>query len=70
MNASQALIVIAVFLVVAAAMAMVMRRMNRIARQRNERRRAAWEAEGGVGPCPGEHTSGFDFNTHFNGNYF
>lgn len=69
MNATQALIVIGASLVVAAAMAMVMRRLNRTARERNERRRAAWEAEGGVGPCPGDDTSRFDFNTHFNGNY-
>ena len=70
MTASQAIIMVGIFLVVAAAMTVVMVRLNRTARQRNERRRAAWEAEGGVGPCPGDDTSKFDFNTHFNGNYF
>lgn len=54
MSTSLIVIEVAVFVVILVAVIAVMTRMNRAARQRIERRRAKWKAEGGVGPCPGD----------------
>lgn len=58
MNAIQAVAVIGVSLVVIAVITALMIRMSRAERQRIERRREAWQAEGGVGPCPDAYLPG------------
>jgi hypothetical protein len=66
MTASQAVIVVGAFSVILVVMTTMMARLNRIASQRIERRRAAWKAEGGVGPCPGDTTSRGGYNASLN----
>jgi hypothetical protein len=58
MSASQAVIVVGVSLVILIVMITVMVRVNRISRQRIERRREAWKAEGNEGPYPGDDPGG------------
>jgi hypothetical protein len=60
MSAGQAVIVVGVSLVILIVMITVMTRLNRISLQRIERRREAWKAAGGVGPCPGDGHFGYD----------
>ena len=52
MSASQAIMVVGVSMVILIVMITVMVRVNRISRQRIERRREAWKAEGNEGPYP------------------
>jgi ABC-type tungstate transport system substrate-binding protein len=57
MSATHLAIVIGVFLLILPVMIAVMTRMNRTAQQQIQRRRQAWKAAGGIGPCPGDFTS-------------
>ena len=52
MSAGQAIAVVGVSLVILVVTIAVMMRVNRTARERIERRREAWKADGCVGPCP------------------
>jgi hypothetical protein len=48
---------VGVSLVVIAVMIAGMIRLERVQRRRIQRRRDAWKAVGGVGTCPGDHSS-------------
>jgi len=66
MTAVQAAIVGGVFLVILIVMVVVMTRLNAVARQRTQRRREAWKAEGGTGACPGDGPFPGDFGEVYN----
>jgi hypothetical protein len=55
-------------LVILAVMIAVMIRLDRIYRQRIQRRRQAWKAEGGIGTCPGDDT-GSNTGGYLSGNF-
>ena len=61
MSAGQAALVIGPSLVILVVMVTVMARLNRTARQRVERRRAAWKAAHGERPCPLDNVGGFGY---------
>jgi hypothetical protein len=62
MSATQAIIVVGVFVVILTVMVVVMTRLNRIASQRIQRRREAWKAAGETGACPGDGPFPGDFS--------
>ena len=62
MSASHVIIAIGVFLLILTVMVAVMSRVDHVAQQRIQRRREAWEADGRIGPCPGDDRA-FTFTT-------